>query len=220
MIPGNPWKTVYYETKYGYDGDDVVDAQAVDAVAVEEGQQPRSYSGFIDLLVGIIIDISAASVTFSLEVCAIAFRFVARGFEYLYDKCYHSAVTKYTIGVLFWILWKCFWFTEHVLLYTSVFVSELLAGVSWMLCGLFALDCQVGKAAHQRTRRLCHLIRWACRRPCGSNDGGTFPPQGTHEMKQEQAMPSATAIPEGSAQNNNIQTATVVAIHDDVESNK
>ena len=168
MIEGNPWKTVYNETKYGIcdrgSPPPEVDAQAVEAVAVPE-EKTRSYGGFIDFLVGLIIDITAASLTFSLEVCAIVVRFVARCFEYFYDKCYHYTISKYTLGVIFWIMWRSFWFCEHVFLYTSVFVTELLAGISFMLCALFALDCGIGRAAHQRTRRLSHLIRWACRRP-------------------------------------------------------
>jgi hypothetical protein len=221
MIEGNPWKTVYNETKYGIcdrgSPPPEVDAQAVQAVAIPE-EKTRSYGGFIDFLVGLIIDITAASLTFSLEVCAIVVRFVARSFEYFYDKCYHYTLSKYTLGVIFWIMWRSFWFCEHVFLYMSVFVTELLAAISFMLCALFALDCGIGRAAHQRTRRLSHLIRWACRRPAGSNNGA-FPPQGVRELEHEQVMPTiATAVPQGSR--DFIQTATVVSIHDNVESNK
>lgn len=218
---GNAWKTVYNETKYGmYNA--AHEDEAVDAIVVHPEEQTRTYAGFLDFVVGFILLINAAAMTIGLEVCALAMRLLSRLFEAFYDLCYNFTVTKYTIGALFWLTWKCFWFSEHVFLYTSVFVTELLAGISWMLCSFFALDCQIGRAAHQRTRRISHLIRWACRRHFTSNYGGSTitVPQGVHEAKPEDAVMPAAAALAGEASLGPIQTATVVSIHDDVESNK
>ena len=192
-----------------------MDDQAVDAVAIPE---ERSYAGFFDLAVGLLIAISGAATTFALELCAVAFRGIALGFECLVDASSHHLWSKVTIGALFWLLWKVFWFSELLLLYMSVLMIELLAGISWLLCGLFAMDGKIGRAAHQRTRRLSHLTRWACRRPFVSH---TVPD--VHEIRHQEhgaiaVLPSATAIPESNS--DTIQIATVVAIHDDCESNK
>jgi len=211
LVLGNPWLTVYEETKYGLYGSSPMDDEAVDAVVVSPQEATRSYAGFLDLMVGVFVDFSAAATTFALEVCAVFFRVMAHGCNYLVGVSSHNAWSKYTIGALCWILWANFWFVENTLLYTSIFVTELLAGVSWLLCGWFALDCEIARAAHQRTRRLSHLTRWACRRPFASTSAITQ--ETSHSL-------TATAISEGNSNHHDIQTATVVAIHDDIEYSK
>lgn len=194
----------------------------MDAVAIPE---QRSFGGFIDLLVFSIIAIVGAAMTLALEVMAVVFRGVANVFEYLTDACSHYALSKFTFGVIFWIMWKTFWFTEIFVLYTSILVVELLAAISGMLCSLFSLDCKIGRAAHQRTRRLCHLTRWACRRPFSSTSTSGVP-ENVHELHCQEEddddktteVPTATAISEGNT--DTIQTATVVAIHNDFDANK
>lgn len=166
-----------------------------------------------------IILVTAAAMTFATEVCALAFRCVARLFQFLYELCYDYCFLRYTFGIMWWIMWKAFWFTEQVLLYTSVFVTELLAGLAWFFCTFFALDCDIGRAAHQRTRRTSHLIRWACRRPFSRDEG--IMPQDVNEISHKEAVTSSTTMPTATvvATEETIQTATVVAIHDDIESN-
>jgi hypothetical protein len=200
LTPGNPWMAIYEETKF-YNGG------SVDGVIHE--QQTRTYSGFLDLTVGMAIALAGALSAFVIEVFALIIHYLADLFEGLTSLSSNYTWMKYSFGLLWLLLWHVMRLVEYILLFVSVMVIEILAAVSFLLCALLGMSLEVGLAAHQRTRRLSHFTRWACRRPFynvhpNSQDTSMMP------ETSEAIDPETIAVP----------TATVVAISDEVPSAK
>lgn len=202
LIPGNPWMVVYEETKF-YNGG------PIDGVIHE--QQTRNYSGFLDLTVGMAIALAGACSAFAIEVFALIIHYLADLFKGLTSLSSNYTWTKYSFGLLWLLLWHVMRLVEYILLFVSVMVIEILAIVSFPVCALLGMSLEVGLAAHQRTRRLSHFTRWACRRPFYN----------VHPNSQDTNM---MMRPETSVEINletiAVPTATVVAISDEVPSAK
>lgn len=206
LKPDNPWLTVYEETKFynGGGGDATIHADAV----INEQEQTRTYAGFLDLIVGMAIALAGALSTFMIELSALLVHYMANFFEGLASLSSHYAWSKYSFGLLFLLLEKVLRLVEYILLFASIMIIEILAAVSWLICGLLAMSSQVALAAHQRTRRLSHFTRWASRRRFFKDH---------REAAQEEMVPEGTiAIPTATVvainDDNNIQSATVLAI--------
>jgi hypothetical protein len=202
LTPGNPWITVYEETKF-YNG--IGDA-AIHADTVIDEQQTRTYGGLLDFIAGMAIALTGALFTFAIEVVALLIHCIAAFFEGLTYLSSHYAWSKYSFGLLWLLLEHVMRLVEYILLFVSISVIEILAAISWLICGLFGMSSQVALAAHQRTRRLSHFTRWACRRRFYKvhQDAEDMIPEGTI------AVPTAIVV----AIDDDIQSATVLAIDD------
>jgi hypothetical protein len=211
LTPDNPWITVYGETMFYNCGGDGGDAAIHADTAIHE-QQFRTYAGFLDLIVGMTLSLAGALSTFMIEVFALVVHYLADFFGGLASLSSHFAWSKYSFGLLWLLLEQVMRLVEFILLVVSIMVVEILAATSWLVCGMLAMSEQIALAAHQRTRRLSHFTRWACRRPFYNvhQDTQDMIPEGTIEV------PTATVV----AINDNIQSATVVAIDDDRETGK
>jgi hypothetical protein len=209
LKPDNPWLTVYEETKFyngGGGGNAAIHADAV----INEQEQTRTYAGFLDLIVGMAIALAGALSTFIIELSALLVHYMANVFEALTSLSSHYAWSKYSFGLLWLLLEKVLRLVECILLFASIMIIEILAAVSWLVCGLLGMSSDVALAAHQRTRRLSHFTRWASRRRFFKDHREVAQegmiPEGTI------AIPTATVVAIDDDDNNNIQSATVLAI--------
>mmetsp|Transcript_11092 Transcript_11092/g.23262 ORF Transcript_11092/g.23262 Transcript_11092/m.23262 type:complete len:301 (-) Transcript_11092:129-1031(-) len=180
LKPGNPWITVYQEAKLDmYEGaasvrHDPLEGEGSKPTGTTEdktGQigtepdlsQPKLYGGFLDLVVGFAVVLSAVAIAFSIEVCA-AYVYISEALCCkIKAKCSPVGFFSVLPFLVSWILSKSFRFLDIILLLASVLLAELIAALNFFLCSLLALSWEVGKSAHQRTRRHAHLTRWAFR---------------------------------------------------------
>uniref|UniRef100_A0A7S4JRK4 Uncharacterized protein n=1 Tax=Odontella aurita TaxID=265563 RepID=A0A7S4JRK4_9STRA len=174
LTPGNPWLTVYQEGKYDLRKGEESAVVTVDAAAEDSGaplsgvtEEPDSaYGGFMDLVLGFTILILAISVAFSVELIGLYCYASAVVCFKIFKACSDPRVSTLTAlpFAICWLLYHVFRFLDVMLLFVSVMMVEVVAGINFLVCSLFSLDRQVGRSAHQRTRRFAHLTRWAFRR--------------------------------------------------------
>lgn len=62
------------------------------------------------------------------------------------------------------LLGEAFMMVDAALLLSSVVMIECIAAANYLLCAVLACSHGRGKAMHQATRRLPHLVRWAFRK--------------------------------------------------------
>jgi hypothetical protein len=132
---------------------------------------PWTKGNFFSTLLGGSLTIGAVSATFGLELGAAIVYLLAAAFYNLFRLIHEAssesilrpcALPVYFFCALFLTLATIFMFVDCILLLLSVFVSELLALITFLLCLLFG-GCGAGAAWHQYIRKLCHLTRWAFR---------------------------------------------------------
>lgn len=216
LTPENPWWTVYEETKV-YE-DHPTTTRASKSATSASGP---THAGFLDLTIGLLLAVAGAASAFLVEIFALLVHGIAYGFECLTLLCCRQIWSKIMLAWIWFIVWKSLVLTEWILLLSSVLVTEILAGVSFILCTFFGCSIEIGRAAHQRTRRLSHLVRWACRKPFSSSPSQVQLDANVHEIDLEEqqqqqessvhvAVPTATFIGTVSA---STTTTTTFASH-------
>jgi hypothetical protein len=128
-------------------------------------RSPCSQGRFLDITVGSSLTVAAVAAVFAIEISAIVVYGLAVGFFHSYRQ-----LARISSRIPFlWLLVCVFAFVTQVLkvvdsllLAISVFLSEVLAAVTCLLCSLFG-GCDAGNDWHQYIRRVCHLTRWSVR---------------------------------------------------------
>ena len=173
LVPDNPWWTVYEECKH--------DLPTATAVAVDDkydsgvstitNPPASTQSGSphacvlcspIVLIIGGFLSLSAVLTVTIMELVATCFYLVSAVFFHM-SKCL-SPPNVFTglLYSLFTMLYWTFALVDSILLVTSVFVTELLAGAAFLLAFIFG-GVLTARNWHQYIRRTCHLARWASR---------------------------------------------------------
>uniref|UniRef100_A0A7R9W3G5 Transmembrane protein n=1 Tax=Pseudictyota dubia TaxID=2749911 RepID=A0A7R9W3G5_9STRA len=182
LTPGNPWIIVYQEAKHDWgnggkrqtggavavgENSAMTDASPAEMNSTSEESGDKVYGGFLDLVLGFAIVITAVSIAFSVDLIGLYVYLSAVVCFKIARTCSKPRVNILTAMpfAICWLLYQTFRLLDTVLLLLSVMIVELLAGINFFLCALLSLNCRVGRSAHQRTRRLAHLTRWAFRRP-------------------------------------------------------
>jgi hypothetical protein len=118
-----------------------------------------SQGRFLDITVGSSLTVAAVAAVFAMEISAIVVYGLAVGFFHTYRQLARISSRL----PLLWFLVFVFAFVTQVLkvvdsllLAISVFLSEVLAAVTCLLCSLFG-GCDAGNDWHQYIRRVCHL---------------------------------------------------------------
>lgn len=225
LTPENPWWTVYEETKVYEDP-----TSRTASKSTTDAHHP-TYAGFFDLTIGLLLAVAGAASAFLVELCALFVHAIAYGFKRLTLLCCRQTWSKFMFAWIWFIVWKTMALTEWLLLLVSVLVTEVLAGFSYILCSFLSCSHKIGRAAHQRTRRLSHLVRWACRKPFSSSFEVQVDAPNVHEVDPEEyrqgssinvVVPTATLIGTVSpmttttttSANHPVPTAPVVTIDD------
>lgn len=126
------------------------------------GNLPCSHGNLIDGLLGTLLAMTAVCSVFALDLVAAIVYLLACG-------AYHGCeCLRRTGGVTSFLYFACLpvyaalMLVDGVCLSLSVLVAEVIAGVTYLLCGLFG-GCVAANEWHQYVRRICHLTRWAVR---------------------------------------------------------
>ena len=173
--PGNPWLTVFEEAKEDFQkGRQPITASSVSVSPsapdlLEEGTDTNSsgktFSGFLDLVIGATLALTAILTTFAIEMCA-AYCYLSYWLcDKICEKCKPVGIFSWLPFIIAYIIGQSFRLIDVLLLFLSVIIVESISALNYLLCTIFACSHEVGKNAHQMTRRLCHHIRWAFRRP-------------------------------------------------------
>ena len=194
LIPGNPWSTVFEEAKAaarnGVNGNvttaseeantagDIGTSSSAAAAAVTSGDPPRNkneqstspstspyYGGLIPLIVGFSMILYSVLVALTLQVTSAGFYLMAvMNYQIcqVFPRLNPCTIVFYALP---WFLLQVFRFLDSLLLIIDIFLVEVLAAVAYLVCAPLAFSHAVGIFYHQRTRRLAHYVRWACRKP-------------------------------------------------------
>lgn len=109
--------------------------------------QPWKHSNLIDLIVGVALSFTAILWTIKIELTAIIIYTIAAGFQYLADEVLGSAVYQLGKSICMMIT-SILMIVDAILLTVSVLVTEVLGGVSLIVCSLFG-GPRSGKEWHQ-----------------------------------------------------------------------
>jgi hypothetical protein len=173
--PGNPWLTVFEEAKEDFQkGRQPITASSVSVSPsapdlLEEGTDTNStgktFSGFLDLVIGATLALTAILTAFAIEICA-AYCYLSYWLcDKICEKCKPVGIFSWLPFSIAYIIGQSFRLIDILLLFVSVIIVESISAMNYLLCTIFACSHEVGKSAHQMTRRLSHHIRWAFRRP-------------------------------------------------------
>lgn len=128
-------------------------------------RRPCSQGRFLDITVGSSLTVAAVAAVFAIEISAIVVYGLAVGFFHAYRQLARISSRLpclWFLVLVFAFVTQVLEVVDSLLLSISVFLSEVLAGVTCLLCSLFG-GCDVGNDWHQCIRRLCHLTRWSVR---------------------------------------------------------
>lgn len=174
LIPGNPWLAVFEEAKEDLQkGRQPITASSVSvsssAPDLEEGTNTNSsgktFSGFLDLVIGATLALTAILSAFVIELIA-AYCYLSFWLcDNVCEKCKPVGIFSWLPFFIAYTIGQSFRLIDTLLLFVSVIIVESISAMNYLLCTLFACSHEVGKSAHQMTRRLSHHIRWAFRRP-------------------------------------------------------
>ena len=184
FVPGNPWWTIYEETKNA----NIPTATAV-AIAdgdehqqrVEEGHQTpaNKYSSSppepsfclicspVDTFAGILVTFHAILGVFICEILALLLCYWPASMFYHLAQCFNPPCTGIWYSVLM-MFYHLFAFTDSIVLLTSVLVTEIVAVLGW-LTSLCTGGVLRAKFWHQYIRRVCHGLRIVFRRGCNGD---------------------------------------------------
>lgn len=113
-------------------------------------------------LIGILLTVASISVTLTLDLVGLLMYFLACCFHRLCRQTSGVYLQCMVIWPLFLPLAMVLFFADTLLLFLSVFISEILAMVIWASCMILG-GCSVATNWHQYIRKMCHLTRWAVR---------------------------------------------------------
>ncbi|CAB9518260.1 expressed unknown protein [Seminavis robusta] len=157
----------------------------------------------LDLIVGCILSWTTILIVASLELTGWLIYFCAAGC-WKVTKCMEppnvfTGLIYSIFGLVYWVLAL----VDSILLLVSVLVSELMAGICFLLSTMIG-GCELAGRWHQYIRKTCHKARWAfrskliCKDPprifCGISGGSKK--QDEHETSSE-GKGSALALPLG-----------------------
>jgi hypothetical protein len=128
-------------------------------------RSPCSQGRFLDVTIGSSLTIAAVAAVFAIEISAIVVYGLAVGFFHTYRqlaKISSRLPFLWLFVFVFALVTQVLKVVDSLLLAISVFLSEVLAGVTCLLCSLFG-GCHAGSDWHQFIRRVCHLTRWSVR---------------------------------------------------------
>ena len=109
--------------------------------------------------------LTAVLSAFTIEICA-AYCYLSYWLcDKVCAKCKPLGIFSWLPFFISYIIGQSFRLIDILLLFVSVIIVESIAAMNYLLCTLFACSHEVGKNAHQMTRRLSHHVRWAFRRP-------------------------------------------------------
>jgi hypothetical protein len=169
LIPGNPWLTVYEEAKEDFQKGRLASSSVSASPDLEEGADAKlsgkTFSGFLDLVIGATLVLTAILSAFAIDICSaycyLSYWLCAK----VCDKCKPLGLFSWLPFLIAYIIGQSFRLIDILLLFVSVIIVESFAAANYLLCTFLACSHEVGKGAHQLTRRLSHHIRWAFRRP-------------------------------------------------------
>jgi hypothetical protein len=199
LIPGNPWWTVYEETKTPTATAVPIAGEGEDPSTITYSTSTASTPHFclrcspLDLTVGVSFALIALLTTLVLEVTACSFYVVAAIFYGLAKPCDPPNVFTGMLYSIFMLNYWIFALIDSLLLLISVLFTELLA------IAAFCMSICLGGILmalywHQCIRRVCHMTRWASRRGC-SNPPRHFVFCGRDEFKKDMDGSEVPAIP-------------------------
>lgn len=188
LVPGNPWLSAYEEarddSRKGRERDRASDVAAMGAAAVcpSPGVPPPEDGGvgndvasdglssgtklgysLLDSLVGGSLVMASVSSTFAFEVAA-AFCYLSYWLcGKIVDLCSPpNAFALLPLCVAFGV-GQLFHLIDLLLLFASTLLVESIAASNYLISTILACSHARGKALHQMTRKLPHLVRWAFR---------------------------------------------------------
>ena len=175
LIVGNPWLSVYEETRYDFHKGRGLEIEGVSITpqgagssghneAGERNKKKRRSFGFLDFMIGSVLVLVTVAVSFAMEVIA-AYCFLSYWACHQITKmCGRPTLftcipfyTAFLLGFLFKIL-------DALFLLISIVLVEWIAGVNYVLCTFLSCNHDQGRLMHQITRKLPHLVRWAFRK--------------------------------------------------------
>jgi len=181
LIDGNPWLVVYEQTKDDLQkGRISPETSAVAEVSINGGrggegnQQVDSETttttkkckcggGMLDFAIGCSLVLSSVCASLAIELagsyCYLSYWLCHQ----IMRCCTPSTMLTCLPFCMAFFLGKVFKLLDAVLLLTSIIVVECIGGTNYVLCTILACDHDQGRAMHQMTRRLPHLVRWAFR---------------------------------------------------------
>lgn len=132
-------------------------------LAQADASSPWRGGRFIDTLIAGALTVAAVTSTCSMELAATIVYAIACGFYHIFTflQGFNVRLLTFLASVLLPVV-ACLLFADAVVLITSVLVTELIAGISFMVCALFG-GAKAASNWHQYIRKLCHLSRWAFR---------------------------------------------------------
>mmetsp|Transcript_34945 Transcript_34945/g.70683 ORF Transcript_34945/g.70683 Transcript_34945/m.70683 type:complete len:310 (-) Transcript_34945:667-1596(-) len=171
LIEGNPWLVVYEEAKEDLQKGRIRAGTTVTPSAPEAEEdddkdetETATFSGCLDLIVGSTLVLTGILSSFTIEICA-AYAYLSYWLCCkIVDMCSPPGLFSWLPLFLAWIIGKSFLLIDVVLLFFSIVVVECIAAANYLVCTILGCSHQVGKNAHQMTRKMSHLVRWAFRR--------------------------------------------------------
>lgn len=181
LIEGNPWLAVYEEAREdlqkggGYISGIVAtptsELTPANPHPLQDGQEEasdghksgRKFVGFFDFVIGNMLVLMSVTGTFAFEM--------ASSYCYLSYWLCSKIVKNCSPPNMFFCLPLCVAFTigktfqllDASLLFASIIYVESVSVANYLICTIIACSHDQGKAMHQMTRKLPHLIRWAFR---------------------------------------------------------
>lgn len=169
FIPGNPWWTLYENTK--------AEIPTATAVAVGHDDETEECNPVppqkphyiylcspINMLVGTALALGAILGVLITEILAFAFYIVAFLMYWIARLFNPDNMFTAVFHSIFMLLYSACSLADSVCLLTSVLVTELLAGTCWIVTNPIS-GIWMANHWHQYIRRVCHYIRYAFRSP-------------------------------------------------------
>ena len=117
---------------------------------------------FLLLTVGRAMLIAGVASTVMTELGGYIVFLAAAGFYWVSEKLRQMGGIVILFHYVFGLVYVILSFMDILLLFLGTLITELMAGIAFLLCTLFGGPA-AGAEWHQSVRRLCHLTRWAFR---------------------------------------------------------
>lgn len=123
----------------------------------------RKFVGFLDFVIGNMLVLMSVTVTFAFEMassyCYLSYWLCSK----IVKKCSPPSMFSWLPLCVAFTLGKIFQLLDASLLLTCIIHVESIAVANYLICTILACSHDQGKAMHQMTRKLPHLVRWAFR---------------------------------------------------------
>lgn len=174
LIPeNNPWMVVFSEAradlrKEGYNDEGVVVTIPPNATQQDGGDEAgtrRKFGvGFLDFMIGNSLVFMGVAAAFAFELAASCCYLNYWMFTNIVNWCWRQNKALLPLCVPFFLAGKLLQLLDASLLVAGIILVEGISVANYILCTILACSHNQGKAMHQATRKMPHLVRWAFRR--------------------------------------------------------